>query len=144
MAPPCSCTHLALALALVVLSPALADDVCQRQWNDYCPGAGGSCTPFAPPLPSPTDWLALRGALVDAVFGRSDGQLPSAGVDATYALALADGTSLIGNGGHDIVAITVGTDSYVFIDSANNNTVGLVIKLTGVAASSLGTANFTI
>ena len=86
MAPACSCTHLALALALVALSPALADDVCQRQWNDYCPGAGGSCTPFAPPLPSPTDWLALRGALVDAVFGRSDGQLPSAGVDAVEAL----------------------------------------------------------
>jgi len=34
------------------------------------------------------------------------------------------------------------TDTDVFIDSGNSNTVGLAIKLTGVTASTLTTANF--
>ena len=73
---------LALALALALVPSVFADDCCLRPWNDYCPGAGGTCTTFAPPPPAPTDWKALRGALRNEVFGRSDGLLPSAGVDA--------------------------------------------------------------
>ena len=77
---PVASTALARALALV--PSVIADDCCLRPWNDHCPGAGGTCTTFAPPPPAPTDWKALRGALRNEVFGRSDGLLPSAGVDA--------------------------------------------------------------
>ena len=76
-----------LALALS-LAPALALNVCTRPWNDTCPGAGGTCTPFSPPPPasSPADWRALRGALRNVIFGRADGALPATGVDAVEPL----------------------------------------------------------
>ena len=56
----------------------------------------------------------------------------------SYAQALADATSLIGGGSRDIVVITVtGTDAgtYVFADSAANNTVGNSIRITTVTGT---------
>lgn len=80
-------------LALLLSLPAAAQrdslfsqDVCERPWNDTCPGGGPSCTPFAPPLAQPTDWRALRAALRNVVFGRADGALPATGADAAELL----------------------------------------------------------
>ena len=54
----------------------------------------------------------------------------------------AAATALIGTGNTDIVAITVGTDAYVFIDNGGTNSIGVAIKLTGVAASNLVATQF--
>jgi hypothetical protein len=57
---------------------ASAADVCTQPWPDVCNGTESSlhCTPYAPPLPEPTDWLAVRSALINSVFGRTNGSLP--------------------------------------------------------------------
>ena len=72
-----------LLLALAFAPAAFALNVCTRPWNDTCPAANGTCTPFAPPpaASQPSEWRSLRGALRNAVFGRADGALPAAGVD---------------------------------------------------------------
>ena len=69
-------------------------NVCTRDWPDVCPRDGGGppgCVAFAPPPPSPTDWLALRRALVNNLFGVTDGRLPTAGPD--YVLPVSGNTT---------------------------------------------------
>ena len=73
------------ALVLSALAaPWARANVCTRAWPDVCPQSGAGpegCHAFAPPPPSPTDWVALRASLVNELFGVADGRLPTAGPD---------------------------------------------------------------
>lgn len=72
----------------LLLALAAAENWCVGPWPDYCNSSGflenrsapaglSPCTPYAPPLPEPTDWLSVRAALINTVFGRTNGSLPT-------------------------------------------------------------------
>lgn len=73
------CVYFTLAVAAGLQAPQ-APNVCTEAWPDRCPPAGDpalpGCHPYAPPPTAP--WLAVRAGLINALFGVSDGQLPSA------------------------------------------------------------------
>ena len=77
-----------LLVAAAALRARADDNVCTRPWPDVCPPAGGPapCTPFAPPPAAPTDWLRVRAALINDLFGVADGALPAALPDAVSAV----------------------------------------------------------
>lgn len=56
-----------------------APNVCTEAWPDRCPPAGDPAVPGCRPYgPTPTaPWLAVRADLVNALFGVTDGLLPS-------------------------------------------------------------------
>ena len=86
----------AAATTLLFLTTA-SGFVCTQPWSDYCPpngstpistssttpvGAEPACDPYAAPLPPGTVLTDVRARLVNSLFGRTDGALPSAPPDA--------------------------------------------------------------
>ena len=80
-------------LALTLTLHWARANVCTREWPDVCPPDGGpeGCVSYAPPLPAPTDWRAVRAALINNLFGVTDGRLPTAGPD--YVIPVGGATS---------------------------------------------------
>lgn len=80
-----------------------------------------------------TDYVAGTDVIALGVAGTAgaSGNFQIADPTTTYAQALADATALITSGVRDIVAIQTGGNTYVFADSAGNNSVSNVIELTG-------------
>ena len=96
--------------------------------------AAGDSSSVAGAQDTITDYVAGTDVIALGVVGTSgpSGNFQIADPTVTYAQALADATALITSGTRDIVAIQVtGGDTYVFADSAGDNTISNVIKLTG-------------
>jgi hypothetical protein len=74
-------TSLALISICATLSCKSAEgaNVCTQPWPDVCDGSQASayCTRYAPPLAQPIDWLGVRANLINVIFGRSNGSLPT-------------------------------------------------------------------
>lgn len=91
------------------------------------------------------DHIALTSAVSAVLHGASGATFTDASAAQTYAQQLLD-ADLVANPGntHDIAAITVGTDTYLFYnDSGAGNTINAAIKVIGVVDSvfNVGTAS---
>lgn len=98
MAPRTLLAMKSVILLALCTSLASSENWCTSFWPDFCNGSNASmaasssalqpCTPYAPPLPEPTNWTGVRESLINVVFGRTNGSLPdSAYPDAILPVA---------------------------------------------------------
>ncbi|MCA6282985.1 MAG: hypothetical protein IM658_04775 [Phenylobacterium sp.] len=98
---------------------------------DALPAAGGVIDQI-------TDFATGSDRLEIGVTGPVEALSPQ----SSYASALASATSSLATGSWNIVTVAVGTTTYVFADTNNDNQVDTAIALTGTSAPTVVASDF--
>ncbi|MFM8939934.1 MAG: M10 family metallopeptidase C-terminal domain-containing protein, partial [Phenylobacterium sp.] len=98
------------------------------------------------------DALSATGGVIDQITDFATGSdrlkigvtgpVEALSPQASYASALASATSSLATGSWNIVTVAVGTTTYVFADTNNDNQVDTAIALTGTSAPTVVASDF--
>lgn len=88
-----------------------------------------------------TDWSSTNKLHFTSAAAIANGNYTET-TAADAATAFSTASTDIGSGAHDVVVVQVGTDTLVFVDDLQNNTVGNAVVLIGKTLADIDFSNF--